>query len=352
MRRPASRRERGAGARHGTCGAGWPVAASLALALAWGFLDLASAAGALQNRPTLRAENAAVVSIEPRTTLPRCFGAVSRDPLHPCVDAKLRTLVIPTPGEALLSTDAPCQPLVGEPGLCSFGLPLASRSRRVALVGDSHAAHWRAALAVVARGLDWSIESLTRSSCPFTLAIPMASEPVSRQCVEWNQMVEQWFAAHPEVETMVTSDHPGPVRGLPGQDKMAAWVAGITAAWAALPATVRHIIVIRDDPFVRVSTLPCVEAAIERHADAGAVCTEPRAVALHRDPDVVAATLLDSSRIQVVDLTHFFCDSRLCYPVVGGALVYRDDYAHLTSVFSSSLGPFLLRRIEALMDPC
>ena len=146
---------------------------------------------------------------------------------------------------------------------------------------------------------------------------------------------------------MVVSDHPGPVIALPGQSRMEAWVAGITSAWDALPATIKHIIVIRDVPFIKEDTLACVERAIAKREDAGLTCAVPRAEALHRDPDVVAAEQLHSPRVQIVDLTHFFCGSRWCYPVIGGALVYSDDYDHLTSVFATTLGPFLLDKVEA-----
>ena len=47
-------------------------------------------------------------------------------------------------------------------------------------------------------------------------------------------------------------------------------------------------------------------------------------------------------------MTPFFCSRHRCLPVVGGALVYRDGH-HLTTVFSTTLGPFVLRRVQSLM---
>ena len=280
---------------------------------------------------------------------PRCLGAESRDPIHRCENTKLKFMVVPTPSEALLVPDAPCTPIEAIISVCAFGVPAAGAAGTMALVGDSHAEHWRAALEVLGRALRWSGLSITRSSCTFTRGVSAAPEPKRAQCITWNRGVVQWFAEHPEVSTVFTSDHPGPVKTVPGQSEIAAWVAGITSAWAALPATVKHIIVIRDDPFITEDTLPCVERAIAKREDAGLACAVPRRRALHIDPDVVAAEGLHSPRVQIVDLTHFFCDSRLCYPVIGGVLVYRDDFDHLTRAFSTSLGPFLLRDVRALM---
>src|SRR3954471_16387473 len=64
----------------------------------------------------------------------------------------------------------------------------------------------------------------------------------------------------------------------------------------------------------------------------------------------VLARKLSSPRMQVVDLTRFFCGRRECYPVVGGALVYRDYYDHLTRAYATTLAPYLLEKIEGLMS--
>ena len=48
-------------------------------------------------------------------------------------------------------------------------------------------------------------------------------------------------------------------------------------------------------------------------------------------------------------MTRFFCDKRRCYPVIGGALVYK-NIDHLTDVYAATLGPFLLQRVDDLID--
>ena len=92
------------------------------------------------------------------------------------------------------------------------------------------------------------------------------------------------------------------------------------------------------------STDICVERAMARKRPAGPACAQPRSVSLDRDGAAIAAARLRSERVHTVDLTRFFCDSR-CYPVIGGALVYK-DYTHLTTVFAESVGPYLQRAIE------
>ena len=100
---------------------------------------------------------------------------------------------------------------------------------------------------------------------------------------------------------------------------------------------------------MREAPLACVQRAIHRHRSAARSCTFSRRRELHRDPYVMVARKLRSPRIQVVDLTHFFCGTRRCYSVVGGALVYKDSNDHVTTVYGRTLAPYLLARVKRLM---
>jgi SGNH domain (fused to AT3 domains) len=279
---------------------------------------------------------------------PACFGAAARDPRHPCRNAALTLAVWPTPGEALIMPNTPCAPWVATPEICTFGVPADKATRTIALVGDSHAWQWRGAVGVLAQSLHWHALSITRYTCPFTEGITTLPEPERVQCTDWHRNVLAWFGQHPEVSTVFISNHPGRVKRSRGQGLLAAQIAGIAAAWNGLPPTVQHIIVIRDTPYMREDTLACVERARLQHRDAGRACAVRRFGALRYDPDVRAARWLRSRRVQIVDLTHFLCSHRLCYPVVGGALAYRDA-GHISSVFATTLGAFLRRQVVRLM---
>ena len=64
----------------------------------------------------------------------------------------LRLAIVPSPFDAAIEPNAPCRPLerVGLVAPCGFGIEPAVRS--LALIGDSHAEHWRAAVEAVAEG--------------------------------------------------------------------------------------------------------------------------------------------------------------------------------------------------------
>jgi hypothetical protein len=161
--------------------------------------------------------------------------------------------------------------------------------------------------------------------------------------------VRAWLGRHPEIATVFVSQHSGSKVSVGGgQSMFAAQVAGYRRAWRAPPASVEHVVVIRDSPTMPGTTPACVERAIAAHHNPARRCAAARRAALPPDPEVAAAARESSARIQAVGLSRFFCDARRCAPVIGGALVYKDVSSHLTDVYATTLGPFLQRRIDAL----
>jgi peptidoglycan/LPS O-acetylase OafA/YrhL len=279
---------------------------------------------------------------------PQCFGAAARDPQRPCHNPALRSIVVPTPVEAERMPNAPCRITERDERLrvCAFGLEPARARTTVVVLGDSHASHWRPALDVVAKARRWHGLSITRTGCAFSLATPAVVPRARTHCNQWKRQVLDWFGRHPEVGTVVVAAHAGAgVVAPPDRDQFAVKRDGYAEAWRALPPTVRHIVVIRDTPRMRGTTLDCVQNAMDDGGHAESACAVPRRLALQPDPEVAAAGIAGSSRVRVVDLTPQLCDARTCPAVVGGALAFKDP-DHLTPVFAATLGPFLRRDID------
>mgnify|MGYP000532949386 CR=1 FL=1 len=104
---------------------------------------------------TVSASSMAGAAAQPTASAPteqRCFGAASRDTVTRCRNPALLLVVSPTPTEAVVAPPAPC---VGDKSIgllypCRFGVRQTVARDSVALVGDSHAGHWRAAVNHVA----------------------------------------------------------------------------------------------------------------------------------------------------------------------------------------------------------
>jgi peptidoglycan/LPS O-acetylase OafA/YrhL len=282
---------------------------------------------------------------------PRCFGAAARDPRgRQCANPALNDAVVPTPLQAAKRPNAPCDVTerTGSVTVCAFARPARPKGT-IAIVGDSHAVHWRPALARVAQARGWRALSITRSGCPLSAAAPELQGRALRRCEQWNREVPQWLARHREVSTVFTAQHSGSrgtARG--GRSAFAAQADGYRRAWAALPPSVERVVVLRDTPTMPGTTPTCVQQAITGHRSAAEGCAAPRRLALPPDPAEATARAADD-RVRAVDLSRFFCDERRCPPVVGGALVYKDVESHVTDVYAATLAPFLRREVDALM---
>jgi hypothetical protein len=297
-------------------------------------------------------QQAAQVTQKTLAHKPRCFGAAARDPHRTCTVGKLAKTVVPTPVQAPKMDNAPCEIVEtkGRVRVCAFGAAAAPGVRTVALIGDSHASHWRSAMAALVKAKGWRGLSITHTSCPYSAATAVIDEPGRTECVQWKHQLAQWLGKHPEVDTVFFGAHSGGEVVQPkGKSQWQAQVNGYVNAWKALPKSVAHIMVFRDTPKMRSATMDCVQTALDKHKDAGKACAQPRGRALERDPEAVAAAHWRARagvRVHTVDMTRYICDAARCYPVVGGALVFKDIH-HLTAVFADSLGPYVEKQVDA-----
>jgi SGNH domain (fused to AT3 domains) len=280
---------------------------------------------------------------------PRCFGAAARSSRRLCRNASLRSAAYPRPADAAIWPTSPCTPLerlgaVFDP--CAFGVPEAQSRATIALVGDSHAAHWRAALEVVAQAKGWRGISITRPGCPFSTQIPASPALGPASCTAQHAATIAWLQANHAIHTVFVSDWAEPPSGPQGG---IGGYGGSASAYGAmldrLPASVQHVYVLRDVPGTTLRATLCVERLLRRRRPIGTACASSRSAVVTADPGAVAAAAR-GPRARVLDLTRFFCSASRCFPVVGGVYVHKDDN-HMNAVFASTLGPFVLRALGA-----
>jgi hypothetical protein len=277
---------------------------------------------------------------------PSCFGAAARDPGRPC-STPSRSLFPPRNTAGFAPADG-CREVRDDPApVCRFGVSARRATRQVALVGDSHALHWRAALDVVARRERWHGLSVTTPACFFSAAVRYLPDGLREPCEPWYRSAQRFFRRHPEISTVFVSQKADtPLIAPGGTTASAVRRAGFRRAWAALPRSVKRVVVIRDVPDPADDMFACLERAVAAGQDPGTACATPRSVALRRDFAVSAAALPRSRRLRHVDLTSFFCDADQCFPAVGGVRVYNDVLGHLTVAYARTLAPYLHRALR------
>lgn len=277
-----------------------------------------------------------------------CFGAAARDAAHPCTNPTLT--ITPAIKDVDNPSESRCSYKVERSlPVCTFGTPKSKAKGAIVLLGDSHSWHLRAAVEVVAKANRWLGYSVTAPGCSYSPFVQHLPAQLHGTCKLWYSRARAWLKRHREVKTVFLSQL-NTVYGPPGVTYMPQRVAGFKSAWKGMPSTVKHVVVVRDVPDPTDDTLACVARVVAAHTEpAGPACATPRNVALTEDAGARAVQELGSKRYQLVDLTQFFCDDVNCFPVIGGALVYRDVLGHITVAFSRSLGPFLLSDVRALM---
>lgn len=222
----------------------------------------------------------------------------------------------------------------GLAGVCSLGAPPAKATRKIAVVGDSHAAQWRPALDRVGREHGWNFLSTTASGCDLGgVASP------DRACAGWRRQVPKWLARHPEIDTVIFGQVAKRDRGAPGRYRQ---------AWAKLPSSVEQVLTIRDTPAARDNVRGCVSRAVARRAAPGPACASARSQALRRDGAAAAAMAIGSPRAGVIDMSRYFCSSTKCFPVIGGILVYADG-SHQTPQYNLTVAPYLGAELDRLL---
>jgi hypothetical protein len=266
---------------------------------------------------------------------PRCFGAAARAGESGCANPALRRLVTPAPSDAELMPDFPCHarrvrqyaPVVP----CSFGAEFAAGPPRLALIGDSHAMSFRRTADVAAQALGLKAVSLTRSGCGFATEVDPGWPPVGEQCRRHTEQVLHWLGTHPSVHSVLVVES-----AFHGYTE-----DGLSALWSRIPDSVRAVYVVVDVPRVSYKTAGCVAGVQKRHAVSDGACAVPRdEQSLPHDP-APGAVAKSGPRVHLIDLTRYFCDSAHCFPVIGGAYVYRDTN-HLNTTFAATLGPYLV----------
>jgi hypothetical protein len=185
---------------------------------------------------------------------------------------------------------------------------------------------------VAAQALGLKAISLTEAGCGLATEVYPGWPPVDKQCRRHSEQVLRWLREHPSVHTVLLA-----ASAAHGYTE-----DGLRALWSRIPRSVRRVNVVVDVPRVSYKTADCVQAVRTRHAVSDGACAVPRdKQALPPDP-APGAVAQSAPRVHLIDLTRYFCDSQHCFPVIGGAYVYRDTN-HMNPIFAATLGPYLLQ---------
>ncbi|SFI68722.1 acyltransferase family protein [Albimonas pacifica] len=190
--------------------------------------------------------------------------------------------------------------------------------RTVALVGGSHSLQWLPALEVLAeRESSLRILALTKASCPFTFPDPSFELAHAPSCAEWTRRVIESLLAEPPAMVLTVGTRMTKIGEVVPE--------GFAAAWAPLLEAGIPVVALRDTPRPGFDAGLCVDRSPDLSA-----CAVERDAVLRPTPFGPGEV---PEGVRLIDLSDLFCDDRICPPVRGDLIVYRDA-SHITATYA------------------
>jgi len=269
-----------------------------------------------------------------------CFGAGAMDPELDCPsDQELVT------SPEFAKEDRPegittCLnwPPFGKLISCSRG-DLRDPTKKLALVGNSHAGQWQPAVEKIATDNGWQMDTYIIGAClPISVQNPEGTADGSPTCEELEEEA---------TERLTNDGYDGIVMAMydEAEDSTRAQYADLLDQWTASGT---EVLVIRDTPapWTPENEVPdCVAA----HRDDLDACAGTPGEWIRPDLLFDAAAASDSPQVSTVDLNSLMCTSDSCPAVIGGVIVLC-DYNHLSTTFAETLAPYLEPAVEAMLD--
>ncbi|WP_313823588.1 acyltransferase family protein [Citricoccus sp.] len=207
---------------------------------------------------------------------------------------------------------------------------------RVALTGDSHAAHWQAAVNRLAAENGWQVSTYLKSSCPLTSGQVMLEGDAFSECEQWNAGVMEELRAG-DYDLVLTSSflNQAPEGQTPVPE-------GQAAAWNALEEHGIPVGVIVDPPIPGYNIPECIETHPDTYVQE---CGFAETEAEPSGSDQQRAALERASSAAPLDMVDGICPEGTCPAVIGSVVVWRDQN-HLTSTYAESMAPWLGEALE------
>jgi SGNH domain (fused to AT3 domains) len=211
----------------------------------------------------------------------------------------------------------------------------------VALVGDSMAGNFFTPLDQIAIERHWKLVVDMHSTCPWTstMLIQLKVGGDYTACHAWGESLLHDLVTTIKPNVVITSDYPYFATTADpkiGQRAETAIGEGMIPYWTQLEDHGISVIALRETPFIGITVPSC----LTRNHGVTAKCAVPAKKAILADPPTEIAAHALNGEVPDINLNPLICPGTTCEPIIGNVLVYQDSH-HLTSLYSSTLTPFL-----------
>ena len=284
--------------------------------------------------------------------LPSCVGAAAvQSDLSLCSNKKFAGLIIPpvdlAPDDSMVRAYTNCPGQAqdsSEVRVCSLGD--ANSKIKIALIGDSHANQYAAAVDLIGKQQHWSVDVIAKGGCPLSYSQRVQNAPLTNACRIWVKSVVRYLDQH-DYRLIVTSMKAGVEwHGKVGYPSEPDPVTGIKQILEDISNTRIPVVYIKDNPAPLTTVEACLMATQGTKPEQ---CSVARRGAFEAEPALAAIQKIGSPLITVANFDNVFCGSTHCLPIIGNVVVYRDDN-HLTNTFVKTLSPRLASVLAAAIQ--
>ena len=306
---------------------------------AWRTAVVIAACGAVLAGPvavwqTTLTEEESATAAQPRELTPGALALTPENENSPA--PKARTIPGPTAlDNDWAGIDTPCAGAnaTSDPILegCRQELPEEPSTKRIVVLGDSHAQQYLAALAPVAAARGWELVTLLMPACRFGAE----SDTRTAECNAYNRASSAYVMEHrPDaVFTVASLTH----EEAPFETEVPGYLEGVKPfAEAGI-----EIVGIRDNPRFTFNMPECAQ----RNGANAAACNPSLNESLV-DPSPLENYRGKLPGLHLMDMSDFICARGVCPAVVGNVYVYKDDN-HLTRTYVETMIPMFEQRLLA-----
>ncbi len=222
---------------------------------------------------------------------------------------------------------------------CIYGDPYGTK--KVALVGDSHAAHLFPPLNALAKARHWKLNVQTKISCRF-LDLPIVSRELDREyteCEQWRLNVIAYLNSHPQ-DMVIYVVARGMAVTKPADDDPATQGHALARFMKKIPG---KQVVIVDTPTSYYNVPVC----LSNHKSNIEACATERSLSFSWRYKTLETTAVADTGALLVNLSLQICPADPCQAVVNNIIVWR-DFHHLTKTFAKTLKTRLANKLPVL----
>ncbi len=228
--------------------------------------------------------------------------------------------------------------------VCTYGNK--DSTVRIALIGNSHAGMWQAAIEKVTTEKNWRLDTYLASEC-YTVMAPLEfkAEGLSANCMSWNKWAVGSIVDG-DYDATIMADLTGlPITGVPDKEKNSVAQAEYKKTIETITSGGGKVLAIHDAPAGGRNVPNCLAL----NAKNPEKCNNIRNNVIALDPLHEAANQMNSESVSTLDLNNLMCSDDTCFVIIGGLIVYFDE-GHLTNSFVRTLQPEISEALVGLVE--